>query len=233
MLRLGAVVVDPADIPTAADLMEGTAELEVLLYEFKAGINEYLASRPDLPVRTLEDLIAFNEENRDTVMPYFGQELFEQAQAKGDLNEDAYKKALDESRRLGREGIDSVMDEFRLDAVVMPTNGPPFGIDLVNGDGQVMGSSAPAATAGYPAITVPVGYSFGLPVGLSFVGRAYSEPTLLRLAYAYEQATLHRQPPQFLPTAPTDAATTSAATPAPLPVTGGMALTRRGTIRPV
>ena len=232
MLRLGAVVVDPADIPTAADLMEGTAELEVLLYEFKAGINEYLASRPDLPVRTLEVLIAFNEENRDTVMPYFGQELFEQEQAKGDLNEDAYKKALDESRRLGREGIDSVMDEFRLDAVVMPTNGPP-GIDLVNGDGQVMGSSAPAATAGYPAITVPVGSSFGLPVGLSFAGRAYSEPTLLRLAYAYEQATLHRQPPQFLPTAPTGTPTTSAATPAPLPDTGGMALTRRGTVRPV
>lgn len=227
MRALGAEVEDPADISTAADLMEGTAELEVLLYEFKAGINEYLATRPDLPTRTLEDLIAFNEENRDAIMPYFGQEIFEQAQAKGDLNEDAYKKALRDSQRLGREGLDRVLDEFGLDAVVMPTNGPPFGIDLLNGDGQVMGSSAPAATSGYPAITVPIGYSFGLPVGLTFVGRAYSEPTLIKLAYAYEQATLHRQSPQFLPTADLGAPSV------PLPETGGMPLVRRGLSRPI
>lgn len=136
------------------------------------------------------------------------------------------KKAVRESRRLGREGIDRVLDEFGLDAVVMPTNGPPLGIDPLNGDGLVMGSSAPAATAGYPATTVPIGYSLGLPVGLTFVGRASSEPTPIKLAYAYEQATLHRQPPQFLPTADLDAPS------APAP-RHRVTLGRRGLSRPI
>jgi len=198
--RLGAVLVDPAEIATRRQL--GDPEYEVLLYEFKADLNAYLAGLgPAAPIRSLQELIAFNLAHRDTELPYFGQEIFEKAQEKGPLTETAYTEALEKCRRLSRaEGIDKLMDEQKLDAIVAPTGGPAWLTDLVNGDHFSGGSSAAAAVAGYPSITVPAGFVFGLPVGLSFFGRAYSEPTLLRLAYAFEQETRHRRPPRFLPT---------------------------------
>jgi len=198
---LGAEIVDPADIATAGEFEK--SELEVLLYEFKADLNAYLASLgSNARMRTLKDLIDFNEKNRAKEMPYFGQEIFEQAEKKGPLTEKAYREALEKDQRLSRkEGIDKVMEKHKLDAFVAPTSGPATLIDLVNGDYGVNGSSTLPAVAGYPHITVPAGHDFGLPVGISFFGRAWSEPTLLKIAYAYEQATRHRRPPQFLPTA--------------------------------
>lgn len=197
----GAVLVDPADIETAGDFDE--SEFEVLLYEFKAGLNRYLADLgPDAPVRSLKDAIEFNDKNRDRVMPYFGQEIFLMAQEKGPLTDTKYKKALEQNRRLsGKQGIDATLAKHKLDAIVAPTGGPPWLIDLVNGDSYTGGSSSPAAVSGYPSITVPAGYVFGLPVGLSFIGAAWSEPKLIRLAYAFEQATKARRPPRLLPTA--------------------------------
>lgn len=200
--RAGATVVDPADIPTAATL--GRRSFDVLLYEFKHDLNAYLAARadPSLP-RTLADLIAFNDAHRAQEMPYFGQEIFTMAEAKGPLTDADYRTALEYGLRQTRaEGIDAVLREHRLDALVAPTHGPPSLIDLVNGDPNGGGSfTSPAAIAGYPHITVPAGYSFGLPVGISFVGTAWSEPTLLRLAYAFEQAARVRQAPRYLATA--------------------------------
>ncbi len=201
----GAEIVDPADIATAAKLSD--SEFDVLLYDFKHDVNAYLADLgPSSPVRTLADLIAFNREHREQEMKYFGQELFEQAQAKGPVTDDAYRKALDHNHRMARtDGIDATMDRFRLDAIIAPTMGPAPLIDLVNGDPGGGGSStSPAAVAGYPSITVPCGYVFGVPVGLSFFGRAYTEGVLLRLAYAYEQASKMRVPPRYLPTAALD-----------------------------
>jgi amidase len=201
MERLGAVLVDPADIPHVDEY--GDSEYTVLLYEFKDGLNRYLEGLgPGAPVRSLRDVIAFNERNAGREMPYFGQEIFLEAQEKGPLTEDEYVLALANNHRLSRtEGIDAVMDAHRLDALVVPTGHPVWPIDLVNGDHFLGGSSSPAAVSGYPSVTVPAGFSFGLPVGISFIGRAWSEPTLLRLAYAFEQATSHRRPPRFLPTA--------------------------------
>jgi amidase len=201
MKAQGAVIIDPAPIPTASKLDE--PEMEVLLYEFKAGLEAYLAGLGERTrVKTLADLIRFNEEHRDKELPWFGQELFLQAQAKGPLTDKKYLKALEACRKLSREqGIDAVMAKHKLDALVAPTQAPPGFIDLVNGDHWLGSSSSPAAVAGYPSITVPAGYVAGLPVGLSFIGRAWSEPTLLRLAYAYEQASKHRRPPGFAPTA--------------------------------
>jgi amidase len=196
---LGAVVVDPADIPTAKQMQESEAELTVLLYEFKADLNAYLAGTGErAPVRSLEELIAFNGAHADREMPYFGQELFIQAQEKGPLTDAAYLAALQESHRLAREeGIDAVMDRHQLDALVMPTGSPAWKIDLVDGDHHLGGSSQPAALAGYPAVSVPAGHVFGLPVGLTFMGRAFSEPKLIKLAYAFEQGTRARRAPQF------------------------------------
>jgi amidase len=193
----GAELVDPADIPHLGEYDE--TELTVLLYEFKTGINAYLASA-GAPVKTLQELIAFNSAHRADEMPYFGQELFVRAQEKGPLTDKPYVDTLERNRRLSRaEGVDAVMDRLRLDAIVAPTAGPPWVIDLVNGDHFTGGSSTPAAVAGYPSLTVPMGFAFGLPVGLSFIGRAWSEPTLIRLAYSFEQATKHRKPPRFVP----------------------------------
>jgi amidase len=173
----------------------------VLRYEFKDGINAYLASLgPNAPARTLQDLIQFNERNSARELRFFGQEEFLRAQKKGPLTDKAYLDALARCRRLSRaEGIDAVMDKHRLDAIVAPAGGPAGVTDLVYGDRDVGGSSTPAAVAGYPNITVPAGDFQGLPVGISFFGRAYSEPVLIRIAFAYEQATQHRRPPKFLP----------------------------------
>lgn len=201
MRRLGAVIVDPADIPHAADLDE--PEFEVLLYEFKADLDAYLADlAPGAPVRSLADVVAFDDRHADREMPYFGQETMLMAQKKGPLSDEAYRKAWETCRRLSRkEGIDAAFANHSLDAIVAPTGGPAWPIDLVNGDHFLGSSSTPAAVSGYPSVTVPVGYAFGLPVGMSFIGRAWAEGTLLRLAYAYEQATKLRTPPRFLPTA--------------------------------
>jgi amidase len=196
---LGAEIVDPANLDTAAAL--GEPGLEVLLYEFKAGLNTYLAGRgPGVQVHSLTELIEFNERHRAQVMPYFGQEHMLQAEAKGPLTEEKYLHALAECRRLSREaGLDAVMREHRLDALVAPSGGPAWLTDWINGDHYSGGSSSPAAVAGYPNITVPAGHNFGLPVGISFMGSAYQEPKLLRLAHAFEQATQARRPPTFAP----------------------------------
>ncbi len=198
--RLGAVIVDPADLATIDEL--GDSENIVLQTEFKADLNKYLAwLGPSAPAHTLKDLIAWNEQHAKEEMPYFAQEIFEQSEARGPLTGKPYLDALARGHRLTRaEGIDAVMDKHRLDALVAPTGGPAWLIDLVNGDFVTGGATTYPAVAGYPHITVPCGFDFGLPIGLSFFGRAWSEPTLLRLAYAYEQATKHRQPPKFLAT---------------------------------
>jgi amidase len=197
----GAVIVDPADIPNVGKYDD--AELEVLLYEFKADLNGYLDGLgPQAPVKSLADLIAWNDRNRDREMPFFGQDLFLRAQQKGPLSDPAYRRALARCQSLARtQGLDLVLRRLRLDAVIAPTNGPAWVVDVPNGDHILGGSSTPAAVAGYPAITVPMGQVHGLPVGLSFLGPAWSEGPLIRLAHAFEQATHHRRPPRFRPAA--------------------------------
>jgi len=200
MKQQGAVIVDPANIPTLGKF--GDSEFDVLLYEFKADLNKYLAGLgPSAPVHTLADIIAFNDAHKEQELPYFGQEIMVMAQKKGPLTDPKYLQALAKNHRLSRAiGIDAVMTRERLDALVAPTSGPAWLIDLVNGDsfgGDAASPSTVAAVAGYPHITVPAGQFRGLPVGISFFGRAWSEPTLIRLAYAYEQATKHRRPPTF------------------------------------
>jgi amidase len=196
MRDLGAELVDPADVPHTDELEE--PELEVLLYDFKADLETYLAGLgPAQPYRTLSQLIAFNEEHAEVEMPFFAQELFERASEKGPLTEPAYLEALSTCRRLSRvEGLDAVMNEHRLDAIVAPSNAPAWLTDYANGDHDVGGSSTPAAVAGYPNVTVPAGFAFGLPVGISFMGRPWSESTLIRFASAFEHAARHRRPPR-------------------------------------
>jgi amidase len=197
--RLGATVVDPADIPNVADISD--PEFTVLLYEFKADIAAYLAELRNTSMRTLADLIAFNEANADRELRWFGQEIFLLAEATGGLDDPAYTEALATAKRLAQEGIDQTMDRHDLDAIFSLTGSPPWTTDLVNGDHFLTASSTPAAVAGYPNITVPGGFSFEeLPVGVNFIGRRWSEPTLLKLAYAFEQGTRHRHAPRFLPT---------------------------------
>ena len=200
MRHAGAVIVDPADIPHLGEYDD--AELTVLLYEFKADLNRYLAEfAPGAAVKTLQDVIDFNERNRDREMPYFGQDLFVKAQEKGPLTDQAYRDALDKCGKLGgEEGLKAVLQQHKLDAVVAPTGNPAWPIDFIDGDHFLGGSSTPAAVAGFPHVTVPAGYVLGLPVGLSFIGAPWSEGTLVKLAYAYEQASALRRPPRFLPT---------------------------------
>jgi amidase len=198
----GAVLVDPANIATAGKF--GDAEFDVLLYEFKPDLERYLSTRPPgVRARTLDALIAYNRAHADVEMPYFGQEIFEMSAKKGPLTSAGYRKALAKCRALSRvQGLDATFTKHRLDAIVAPTTGAPWLIDLVNGDAGSGGSSTtPCAVAGYPAITVPMGYVHGLPLGLTFMGRPWSEATLLKLAYGYEQATKVRVPPRFIATA--------------------------------
>ncbi|MDQ3517675.1 MAG: amidase [Gemmatimonadota bacterium] len=201
MKNAGAVIVEKTNVTTSNQL--GDPEYEVLLYEFKADLNAYLAERGvPSPASTLEELIEFNEKNREREMPYFGQEIFKSAEKKGPLTTPAYRTALAKGRRLARaQGIDAVITKHRLQAIVAPAGGPAWTTDLVNGDHFSGGSSTPAAVAGYPNITVPAGFVHGLPVGISFFASAYSEPVLIRIAYAFEQATRARRKPQFLATA--------------------------------
>jgi len=199
MKKQGATLIDPADIETFGKFDE--SELLVFMYELKADLNAYLARLgPGAPVRTLKDIIDFNDRHRQKEMPYFGQDLFLKAEAKGPLTEKAYLDALQKNHQLARtEGIDALMDKHHLDAIVAPTGGPAWLTDLINGDHVAEGSSNAAAVAGYPNINVTAGFISGLPVGISFFGRAWSEPTLIRLAYAFEQTTKARQAPRFLP----------------------------------
>lgn len=201
MRDAGATIVDPADFLNAAELFSSGAEFTVLLFEFKQDLNAYLASlRPGFP-RTLAEMIAFNDANADRELPFFGQEIFTLAQATTDLGDPAYVAALAESHRISRaEGIDALMDSLDLDAIVAPTGGPSWTTDLVNGDLFLGASSGPAAQAGYPIITVPAGFSFGLPVGISFMARAWSEPMLIEIASGFEAATHARKKPEFLKT---------------------------------
>ena len=198
MKKQGATLIDPADIATFGKFDD--TELLVFMYELKADLNAYLAQLgPGAPVRTLKNIIDFNERNRQKEMPYFGQDLFVKAEAKGPLTEKEYVDALAKNHQLARtDGIDALMDKYQLDAIVAPTGGPAWLTDLVNGDHVAGGSSNAAAVAGYPNINVTAGSLSGLPVGISFFGRAWSEPTLIKLAYSFEQATKARQMPRFM-----------------------------------
>lgn len=195
--KAGAVIVDPADMPTVSTF--DADELTVLLYEFKAGLNRYFAElAPGARIKNVKDLIAFNEKERPRELPFFGQELLEQAQAKGPLTSPEYLKALAKCRKQSREqGIDAIMNKHKLDALFAPTQGPVWLIDLANGDSFGGSSTSPAAVAGYPSISVPAGLYYGLPIGVSFWGRANSEATLLKIAFAFEQATKARRAPTF------------------------------------
>jgi len=194
MRDAGAALMDPVDVPHANELED--PELEVLLFEFKADLEAYLRGRGG-PLLSLADLIAFNSSNAGVEMPFFGQELFEQAVARGGLEQPAYLEALASCRSLSRpEGLDAAFSRG-VQAVVAPTNGPAWTTDHANGDHYLGGNSTPAAVAGYPSISVPMGFAFGLPMGISFIGPAWSEPTLIRLASGFEHVASHRRPPAF------------------------------------
>jgi len=197
--HLGAEIIDPVDLPKSSEYDD--SEYEVLLYEFKADLNAYLSALgPNARVKSLENLIAFNEKNSERVMPYFAQEIFLQAQEKGPLTDAAYIEALANNHRLAREqGIDATLAKYQLDAIIAPTGGPAWAIDWINGDHYGGGCSSPAAVSGYPHITVPAGFVHDLPVGISFFAGAWSEARLIGLAYAFEQGTQVRREPKFLP----------------------------------
>jgi amidase len=197
----GAILIDPIEMDTIGKLNNN--ENTVLLYELKADMKKYLEHRgPKTKMHTLKDLIDFNKSHAKEEMPYFGQELFLEGEAKGPLTDKAYIDALNANHRLSREeGIDAVMDKHNLDALVSPTDSPGWMTDLIDGDHFLGGSSQLAAVAGYPHITVPAGFVFGMPVGISFYGRAWSESVLIKIAYGYEQASKARKTPKFLATA--------------------------------
>jgi amidase len=195
--RLGAAIVDPADIPNVNDVFE--PEFTVLLFEFKADIARYLSELTSTSIRTLADLIAFDDAHADQEMRWFGQEIFLLAEQTGGLDDPQYKQALQTSKRLMQDGINGVMSRFDLDAIVSLTGSPSWTTDLVNGDHFLTASSTPAAVAGFPNLTVPAGFSFGeLPVGINFIGRQWAEPTLIKLAFGFEQGTKARHAPKFL-----------------------------------
>jgi amidase len=200
MRSAGATVLDIPEVEAWRQM--GRPSGVVMRYEFKADLNAYLEGLgPDAPVRTLEEIIAFNEANAERELPFFQQETMLQAQERGPLTEPEYLGALEEALRLSRdEGIDRVMEEHELDAILAPTGSPAWTTDLINGDRYYMGSSSPAAIAGYPNISVPMGFVQELPVNISMWGRAWSEPQLLAMAFSYEEATQHRQKPKFIPT---------------------------------
>ncbi|HKV27385.1 MAG TPA: amidase [Candidatus Acidoferrales bacterium] len=199
MKNEGAILIDPVGIASLGQFDE--SENAVLQYEFKADLNKYLAQFSNAPVRSLQEIIEFNDRNHEKELLYFGQDIMVHCQARGPLTDKAYLDALSKNHRLARqEGIDAVMDTHKLDALIAPTAGPSWLTDLVNGDHDTGGSSSLAAVAGYPNINVPAGFVFGLPVGISFFGRAWSEPTLIKIAYAFEQATHFRKSPRFLST---------------------------------
>lgn len=205
MKAQGAIIVDPVKLPHLAEL--GDPEITVLLYDFKHDINAYLATRQGLGVKTLADLIAFNRTHANEEMPWFGQELFEQAEKKGPLSDKAYVDALARAKRLsGPQGIDAALQAQHLDALLAPSWGPAFMTDpvlgdhIVSGDPTVGGASQPAAVSGYPSITVPAGFAHGLPVGIVLFGAKWSEPTLIAIAYGFEQHAQAWQPPRFLDT---------------------------------
>jgi amidase len=198
MKDMGAILIDPAnlDIPQES----GDREMEVLLYEFKAGLNRYLSRLPvNVSARSLDDLIAFNETHKNEEMRWFGQEIFYSAQKKKGLDDPQYIKALSELRSMVKEnGVDRIFSLHHLDAIVLPTGAPAWTTDLVNGDHYMGGSSSPAACSAYPAITLPAGHVHGLPVGITFMGKAWSEPVLLKLACAFEYSTKQRTAPRFM-----------------------------------
>jgi amidase len=198
MKENGAIFVELADYEIPDEVNK--AQWLVLLYEFKAGVNNYLTTLPaDFPIKSLRDVIDFNKMNASTAMPFFGQEILEIAEAKGGLDEKEYLESLELMKRLaGPEGIDKIMNENKLDAIIAPSGSPSWTIDLINGDHFTGGSSSPAAISGYPNITIPAGFVHGLPVGISFFGKAFSEPTLIKIAYAFEQATKIRRKPEFI-----------------------------------
>ncbi|MFW9972885.1 MAG: amidase [Candidatus Odinarchaeota archaeon] len=199
MKELGAEIIDPIELKTINDLRD--PEFQVLLYDFKHDLNNYLSRYgPINSIKNLDDLIMYNNEHQKEVMAYFGQELFIMANEKGPITSNEYKEALQKCHRLARdEGIDVILNEQKLDAIVAPSGGPAWVIDYINGDHSTGGSSSLAAVAGYPNITIPAGYVYGLPVGISFFSGAFKEPKLLKIAYAFEQATNIRKPPKFLP----------------------------------
>jgi amidase len=203
MRGAGAVIVDPADIPTIDQINAGAEEVTVLVYEFLRDLDAYLATRTGVPVASLADAIAFNQAHADQELKWFGQEWFELA-ASDPHSQAEYEAALAEARRIGgTDGIDAVLRQHDLDVIVAPTGSPPWTTDLVNGDHFLGASSAPAAIAGYPLVDVPAGDAFGLPVGITFMGTAYSEPTLIKLASGFEHVTGARRKPEFQPSLPT------------------------------
>jgi amidase len=193
MQNLGAIIID--DIQFDAGSMYD-AEYEVLLYEFRADLNAYL-ERSAAPIQSLAGLIEFNAANSDAVMPDFGQDIFIDAEAKGPLTDAAYIEALETSKRIAQSGVNELIDEHQLDALIAPSNGPAWMIDPVNGDSFGIGSSSLAAVSGYPSITVPAGFVSGLPIGLSFIGKAWNEKQLIEIAYAFEETTKIRHAPEF------------------------------------
>ena len=200
----GAIVVDPADIPTIDEINGGASENVVLIFDFKRDLNAYLATRVGVPIKTLADAIAFNEAHAAEELKFFGQELFLLAQS-DPFDQATYNTAVANERQIGGpKGIDAVLQQFNLDALVAPTGSPAWTTDLVNGDHFIFASSSPAAIAGYPAISLPMGNSFGLPVGITFMGTAFSEPKLIKLTSGFEHAASARLVPQFLPGLPFD-----------------------------